>query len=267
MSLVTGDSADNPQREPDAKAALFGFHFDSLTLAKASQKVLELVDIQGTGHYVVTPNVDHAVILSKRPELAEIYDCAALVVADGLPIIWASRWLGKSLPERVAGSDLVPAVFASAQRRLNVYLLGARPGVAQKAADKIETQYANIRVVGTQSPPLGFEKNSRTNDEAVKLVADAAPDILILGLGAPKQELWAFRERHRLGAKIIICAGATIDFLAGERVRAPRWCQRFGLEWAYRALEEPTRMVPRYAADIVTFPRLLAKEWLKMARP
>lgn len=264
---MTGDSAEIKQHEPDAKAALFGFHFDSVTLAKATQRVLDLVDTQGTGHYVVTPNVDHAVTLSRRPELAEVYDAAALVVADGLPIIWASRWLGKALPERVAGSDLVPAVFEAAQRRLNVYLLGARPGVAQKAAAEIESRFPNIRVVGTQSPPVGFENDPRTNDEAVKLVADAAPDILILGLGAPKQELWAFRERHRLGAKVILCAGATIDFLAGERVRAPQWCQRFGLEWAYRALEEPKRMVPRYAADIAIFPQLIAKEWLRVARP
>lgn len=245
------------------KIGLFGFRFDKCTLAEAAERVLGLVEKDGTGHYVVTPNVDHAVLLHKRPELSAVYGDASLVVADGLPLIWASRWFGKSLPERVAGSDLVPAVFRAAQRPINVYLLGARPGVAEAAARNIEREYRNVRVVGLQSPSVGFEKESQSNDEAVNQVAEKAPDVLVLGLGAPKQELWAHRERHRLRAKVILCAGATIDFIAGERKRAPVWCQRYGLEWAYRALEEPRRLVPRYAEDVAVFPKLLAKEWLK----
>ena len=248
---------------PNSKVALFGFHFDRCTLTQAIESVLDLAEQDDTGHYVVTPNLDHAVILHKQPELAEIYDNAALVVADGHPIIWASRLLGDPLPERVAGSDLVPGVFMNARRTLRVYLLGARPGVAQRAAEKVESQYPNVKVVGVQSPPVGFEKNPQSNEEAVAMVAETAPDILVVGLGAPKQELWTFRERHRLRAKVTFCAGATIDFLAGERSRAPEWCQRYGLEWAYRTLEEPRRLVPRYAEDAVTFPRLMAKEWLR----
>jgi N-acetylglucosaminyldiphosphoundecaprenol N-acetyl-beta-D-mannosaminyltransferase len=142
-------------------------------------------------------------------------------------------------------------------------LLGAGPGVAETAASKIEKEYPKIRVVGTQSPPIGFEKSPVSNDASAELVARAAPDILVLGLGAPKQELWAHRERHRLAAKVILCAGATIDFLAGARERAPVFFQRYGLEWAHRALGEPRRLFPRYARDAATLPFLLADELLK----
>ena len=261
---MTGASADSPL--PNPKIALFGFQFDSCTLAQAADRILDLVDTGEVGHYVVTPNVDHAVLLHERPELAQIYDDASLVVADGQPLIWASRLFGKSLPERVAGSDLVPAIFNSARRQLSVYLFGARSGVAESAATYVQQRYPNVRIVGVQSPPIGFEKDPEMNAAAAALIAAAGPDILVLGLGAPKQELWAYRERHHLASKVILCAGATIDFLAGERVRAPLWCQRYGLEWAYRALEEPKRMVPRYAKDATTLPLLLAKECLRIGQ-
>jgi N-acetylglucosaminyldiphosphoundecaprenol N-acetyl-beta-D-mannosaminyltransferase len=247
--------------------ALFGFRFDCCTLAQAVSRVLGLLERGGEGHYVVTPNVDHAVLLHKRPELASVYDGASLVVADGFPLILASQWLGRALPERVAGSDLVPAVFGALPKRTRVYLLGAPPGVAQTAADNVTRKYSNVDIVGVQSPQIGFEKDPRTNDAAVALVADTVPDVLVLGLGAPKQELWAFRERHRLRAKVIFCAGATIDFLAGAKRRAPAWCQRYGLEWAYRAFGEPRRLFPRYAEDAIILPQLFAKEWLHRAAP
>lgn len=99
-------------------------------------------------------------------------------------------------------------------------------------------------------------------ENAVKLVADTRPELLLVGLGAPKQERWSYRERHRLQARVILCVGATIDFLAGTRSRAPQWCQRYGLEWIYRTLEEPRRMLPRYATDSAMFPRLLVKQLL-----
>jgi len=261
---VTGASADVMYSED--QVMLFGFRLDRMTLAQAVDRVLALVARDARGHYVVTPNLDHAALLYSRPELKPVYDEASIVVADGWPLIWASRILGKPMPERVAGSDLVPSIFAAAQTELSVYLLGAAPGVAEAAGRNIERQYPKIRVVGTQSPPVGFEKDSASNDAAADLVAKAVPDILVLGLGAPKQELWAYRERHRLGAKVILCAGATIDFLAGARARAPVWFQQHGLEWAYRAFGEPRRLLPRYARDAATLPLLLAGELFRRGK-
>jgi N-acetylglucosaminyldiphosphoundecaprenol N-acetyl-beta-D-mannosaminyltransferase len=254
---------NNSLESPNAKVQLFGFNFDNMTPSQAAERVIELCTSGTLGHYVVTPNLDHALILHRRPELQPVYGGASLVLADGQPIVWASRWFGRQLHGRVAGSDLVPQVFSRLRRPTTVFLLGAGPGVASRAAERIERDYSNVRVVGASSPPFGFEKNLEQNEEAVEQVARTEPEILIVGLGAPKQELWTFRERHRLKSAVILCAGATIDFLAGERARAPEWCQRYGLEWLYRTLEEPRRLGPRYAADAAVFPWLLVKQVLK----
>jgi N-acetylglucosaminyldiphosphoundecaprenol N-acetyl-beta-D-mannosaminyltransferase len=117
-----------------------------------------------------------------------------------------------------------------------------------------------VQVVGTYSPPLGFEKSNAENAKILKKIAAANPDILIVGLGAPKQELWVHKHRELLRAKAALCVGATIDFLAGEKKRAPRWVQAAKCEWLYRMLSEPRRLGKRYAHDAIVFPRILARE-------
>ena len=248
------------QASRKSKVSLFGFNFDKITLRQAVQRVLDLMDGDESGHYIVTPNLDHAVLVHERPDLLPVFGAATLVLADGQSLVWASHWFRRPLPERVTGSDLVPSIFESARRRSRVFLLGAAPGIAETAARQIEARFPQICVVGVHSPPLGFETSEQENEIAVALVKEVAPDLLVLGLGTPKQELWAYRERGRLKARVIVCAGATIDFLAGEQVRAPQWCQRSGLEWLYRAFNQPRRLVPRYAKDAAIFPRLLVKQ-------
>jgi N-acetylglucosaminyldiphosphoundecaprenol N-acetyl-beta-D-mannosaminyltransferase len=201
----------------------------------------------------------------KRADLREAYANASLVLADGAPIVLVSRALhrrdrGRALPERVAGSDLVPRVLSVTNRRLKVFLLGAAPGVAVKAAARIETQWPNVTVVGTYSPPIGFEHDDVENQNILDAVASAAPDLLVIGFGAPKQELWVYKYHQQLAAKVAICAGATIDFLAGEKRRSPVWMRRAGLEWAHRVMSEPRRLAKRYARDAWVFPRLVWKE-------
>jgi N-acetylglucosaminyldiphosphoundecaprenol N-acetyl-beta-D-mannosaminyltransferase len=117
-----------------------------------------------------------------------------------------------------------------------------------------------VDVVGCYSPPLGFENDAKENERILMLIREAAPDLLVLGLGAPKQELWMHRHRGEIAAKVALCVGATIDFLAGEKKRAPKWIQSLGLEWAHRMCSEPKRLVKRYARDAVIFPRLVLKE-------
>jgi N-acetylglucosaminyldiphosphoundecaprenol N-acetyl-beta-D-mannosaminyltransferase len=217
-------------------------------------------------HFVVTPNVDHIVLLQHHAGLIAAYRDAGMILADGIPVLWSSRLLGQPLPERVAGSDLVPALFADAKtdQRLSVYLLGAAPGVADRAAQNIRRRWPAVEIAGTYSPPLGFDRNAAECDEIVGRIAEAAPDVLIVGLGAPKQELWVHKYRERLAAKVALCVGATIDFLAGERRRAPLWMQDAGLEWLYRVASEPRRLAARYARDAVIFPRLFAREWWRL---
>ena len=118
-----------------------------------------------------------------------------------------------------------------------------------------------MEVVGTHCPPLGFEKSPELNAAAVAAVNRERPDIVVLGLGAPKQELWVHRHAAALDAGIVLCAGATIDFLAGEKKRSPRWMQHTGLEWLHRLLSEPRRLAKRYARDAMIFPQLVWSEW------
>jgi N-acetylglucosaminyldiphosphoundecaprenol N-acetyl-beta-D-mannosaminyltransferase len=242
---------------------LFGMHVARLPLREAAGTVLDWCG-QPRGaacRYVVTPNVDHAVMFQRRADLRAAYADASLVLADGAPIVWASRLLRRPLPERVAGSDLVPRVFASASGPLRVFLLGAAPGVAEEAARRIARQWPNVGVVGTCSPPPGFEHDPQESARILAAVAAAAPHLLVVGLGAPKQELWVHRHHRQLRAKVALCVGATIDFLAGHRRRSPRWMRIAGLEWLHRVLSEPRRLAGRYARDAWVFPQLLWREW------
>jgi N-acetylglucosaminyldiphosphoundecaprenol N-acetyl-beta-D-mannosaminyltransferase len=243
--------------------SLFGLTFDALDLNQAAEKLHTWICESGTKcRYVVTPNVDHLVLLQRNSAFQEAYRDAAMVVADGLPLVQASRWLGKPLPERVAGSDLVPAVFSQAtqKRPLRTFLLGAAPGVAERAARNIQLRWPHVQVVDTYSPPLGFEQDEEENGQILTRIEAVKPDLLVIGLGAPKQELWIHRQADQVSASVAVCAGATIDFLAGEKQRAPRWVQRIGLEWCHRMLCDPRRLVKRYAVDAWVFPQLLWRE-------
>jgi N-acetylglucosaminyldiphosphoundecaprenol N-acetyl-beta-D-mannosaminyltransferase len=139
-------------------------------------------------------------------------------------------------------------------------LLGAAPGVGEQAARNIRRQWPGVDIVGVYGPPLGFERNEEENDKILYLVEQTRPDLLVVGLGAPKQELWVHANHDRLRAKVALCVGATIDFLAGAKVRAPRWMQRLGLEWLHRMLSDPRRLAKRYARDAWTFPGIVWRE-------
>ena len=247
-----------------ARIELFGVQIDPLRMDEAVGQVLSWSrGDEVRCRFVVTPNVDHVVMLQHHEGLRAAYRDAGLVLVDGAPVLWSARLLKRPVPERVAGSDLVPSLFAAARddEPLKAYLLGAGPGVAERAAIKIERQWPGVKVVGTYSPPLGFERDDGENAAIMARIAGAKPDVLVVGLGAPKQELWVHKHREKIAAKVALCVGATIDFLAGERSRAPRWMQRVGLEWFYRVASEPKRLAARYARDAWIFPRLLAREW------
>jgi len=253
-------SGDKRRRVP-----LFGFELDAIDMSEAVDQIYRWVaGGEMCCRFVVTPNVDHAVLFQKHSALRRAYANASLVLADGMPIVVAARLLGRALRGRVAGSDLAPALFAAAQRRggLRVYLLGAAPGVAGRAAANIACRWPAVEVVGTYSPPIGFERRREENDTILSKIAAQRPDLLIVGLGAPKQELWVDHHRGRIEAAVTLCIGATIDFLAGEKRRAPLWMRRVGLEWLHRAASEPRRLARRYVRDAWIFPRLVWREWI-----
>ncbi len=245
---------------------MFGVDIDVVNMDEAVAQIIEWATDEAVKcRYVVTPNVDHAVMLQENEALRNVYDSASLILADGFPIIVASKLLKKPLPERVAGSELVPKIFAAAtpSAPLSIYLLGAAEGVADRAAEIIHATWPNVAVTGTYSPPMGFENDENENRRIIEKIAEVQPDILVVGLGAPKQELWIHRHFEQLPTKVALCVGATIDFLAGEKPQAPVWMRRSGLEWVHRMLSEPKRLVKRYARDAWVFPQLVWKEYRK----
>lgn len=256
--------------DPERKKRLFGIDIDALDMAAALQVLRRwITDDQRSCRYVVTPNVDHVVKLEKNEAFRMAYAGASLVLADGKPVVLASRLLGKPLPGTVPGSDLVPALFThyqSLNEPISVFLLGAAPGVGLKAAEQIRRHWPMVQIAGVLSPPLGFENDQLECDRICDAVAATAPDVLVLGLGAPKQEIWVHRFCSKLDVKVALCVGATIDFLAGEKPRAPKFMRSFGLEWLHRVASEPGRLSKRYLHDAYVFPRLFVYELLKKIR-
>ena len=248
-----------------SRIALFGVEIDSLDMNGAVNRIRGWLEQSSTVcRLVVTPNVDHVVMLQTNQQLKAAYEDATLVLADGFPLVMAGKLLGKPIPERVAGSELIPALFDQLESRelpTRVYLLGAMPGVAVKAARKIDSVWPHVKVVGTYSPPLGFEHDDHECDKILDGIAKAGAEFVIFGVGAPKQELWAHRFQDRIEAKALFCVGATIDFLAEEKSQAPKWMRRCGLEWIHRCASEPKRLVGRYARDAIIFPQILFREW------
>jgi N-acetylglucosaminyldiphosphoundecaprenol N-acetyl-beta-D-mannosaminyltransferase len=251
-------SADCPKT-----VKLFGMQISQVSMIQAVDTLLDWCQSPRLGacRFIVTPNVDHAVMFQERADFRAAYENASLVLADGLPLVISARAFGRNLPERVAGSDVVPALFSATVGPLRVFLLGAAPGVAEMAASRIHDSWPNVRVVGTLSPPLGFENDPIENARTIAAMNAVEHNLLIVGLGAPRQETWVHAHCHELPAKVAVCGGATIDFLAGNRRRSPVWMRRFGLEWLHRVYSEPKRLARRYARDAWMFPRLVWREW------
>lgn len=250
----------------EKKINIFGITINPLTMAEAVDYVSAWVKYaEHDCKFIVTPNVNCVVQLSKNTSYQEAFQNAAMVVVDGKPVVMVARFFGETIPGTVTGSDLVPAIFQhfhdEAKSVLKVYLLGAMPGVAEVAARNIERTYQHLKVVGLYSPPFGFEKDPAECDRICAMIAASGADFLLIGLGAPKQATWVNQYAQKLPVKVAICAGATIDFLAGNKLRAPKWMSNLGVEWAYRAFTEPKRLGKRYASDALVFPRLVWKEW------
>jgi exopolysaccharide biosynthesis WecB/TagA/CpsF family protein len=221
---------------------------------------IESMIIEGGAHYVVTPNVDFLVKARRDPELHRILGKADLVLCDGKPLVWASRWLGNPLPCRVAGSDLIPSLLARASERgWRIFLLGGAAGVAAEASRRIGADFPLLPPVGHHSPPLS-NLDDMDGAEIAERVRAEKPDILLVCFGCPKQEKWISRNLGVLRVPVMIGAGGTVDFLAGRLARAPLWMRRSGTEWLFRLLQEPGRLAMRYADDLVSFaPAIVAQ--------
>jgi N-acetylglucosaminyldiphosphoundecaprenol N-acetyl-beta-D-mannosaminyltransferase len=248
------------------RVQLDGTGIDRITEAEVVAVVREAL-AQGRGGRIITPNVDILRRAQAEPEVRHHLDDADLIVADGMPLVWASRLGGAPLPERVAGSSLIWSLSQGLGRdRRSIFVIGGTPGAeritdgATRAADQLATACPGLRVAGTFCPGYGFERDPAVYADLIAKVVDAQPDLVFAGLGFPKQERVIARLRPALPRTWFVGCGAAVNFVAGDVDRAPRWMQRTGLEWAHRLGTEPRRLAGRYLRHDAPYAlRLLAR--------
>jgi len=235
---------------------------DVLSFQEALDSIAVLVESR-QGGFVVTPNVDHIVLAERHLGFREAYAHASLSLADGQPLVWLSPWVGKKLPEKISGSDLVwPLLEMAGQKAWRVYFLGATPEVNAKAKQVVWERYGT-QVVGCDAPFISMDALGE-NSETLDKIKEAQPDIVLVALGAPKQELWMHHFREHYAPAVALGIGASLEFIAGTVRRAPPWISRWGLEWAYRLMKEPRRLWRRY---LVNDPKFLCILLRTLRRP
>lgn len=244
--------------------------FDALTMESAVARIIAMARASDRPRYVCTGNLDHLVRLDRDEAFREVYACADLVLADGMAVVWLSRLLGDAvLPERVAGSDLFwELARASSGQGLRLFFLGGAPEAAERAACVVEERFPGVCIAGTYCPPVDRFDTEEEQVHIWELVTEARPDILLVGLGAPKQETWIAANLERLGVPVAIGVGGTFEMAAGIRQRAPLWIQKAGLEWFFRFTQEPLRLFRRYFIDdLPYFVRAVVGSHVLRARP
>ena len=259
----SGESDLQNRRLP---SAILGIPFDCVTIPEALDAIEAMVQSRRP-HQLVTANVDFLVQSLTDVELRRILVEADLVLCDGTPLVWASKWLGHALPERVAGADLVPLLIERAvEHQFRIFFLGGKAEVAARAVQRLKQSFPTLQIAGHYSPPFAplLKMDHREIRRRVRAVK---PDILLVSFGCPKAEKWIAMNYQSLGVPVCVGVGATIDFLAGEVKRAPEWMRHCGMEWVYRFLQEPTRLGPRYALDLRRFGLAFARQWLRNPRP
>ncbi|MFP4144896.1 MAG: WecB/TagA/CpsF family glycosyltransferase [Phycisphaeraceae bacterium] len=248
---------NDPLREARARRLrtvdLHGVAVHALTETEAVDEVLRALEV-GRGGWVITPNLDHLRRARFDAEFRGMLEEADLVVADGMPLIWASRLQGTPLPERVAGSSLVSTLAEEAGRQgRSLFLLGGAPGAADAAGAALERRCPGLRIAGTACPAPGFEQRDGEIDGLREQLRQARPDVVYVALGSPKQERLIREMRSELPGTWWLGVGMSLGFLAGQVRRAPVWMQRAGLEWLHRLGQEPRRLARRYVVDGLPF--------------
>ena len=241
------------------KQPLLNTYVNNVDMNEALSAIDEMI-ASGKKSYVVAINVDVVMKIEDDPHLKKIVEEADMVLVDGKPLVWISGWHGKPVKEKISGSDLVPLLCTKARDKgYSIFIIGGKDGIAEQAKRKLEDELPGIKIVGTYAPPFGFEKDEIELEKINSMISEAHPDILIACFGCPKQEKWIYENYQKYDAKVSICAGATVDFLAGNVNRAPKWMSEHGFEWFYRFLQEPKRMFKRYFIDDVKIWKLIRK--------
>lgn len=241
------------------KQPLLNTYVNNIGMCEAIDEICWLID-EKKKSYVVAVNTDVIIKIENDEYLKKISDDADLTLVDGKPLIWISKLLKRPVKEKISGSDLVPKLCqTAAEKGYTIFIIGGKDGVADSARANLEKDFKDIKIVGTYSPPLGFDSDEKELSSINQKISSAAPDILIACFGCPKQEKWVYENYKKYSASVSICAGATVDFLAGNVKRAPRWMSEHGLEWFYRFIQEPKRMFKRYFVEDIKIMKLVKK--------
>ena len=268
-------SAENKQK---LRPAIFGMPFDALTERETLDRIFEFAASRGPRgcRIAATVNVDFIVntyyafkSAPRRPELAAVLRRAELVVADGMPLVWLSKLLGTPLPERVAGSDLVPMIAERAAReKVKLYFLGGAEEHTRRAAELLRARHPGLEIeLDTPFVKLDAPDAAALDREICRKINASGASILLVGFGNPKQELWLERNRNDIDCNIAIGVGGTFNFIAGAVKRAPDWMRRSGTEWIYRIIQEPRRLWKRYFVGLFQFNLMaLAAVWNRPRR-
>ncbi len=263
-ALSPPETAGKPRPAPQPLARdlvqVWDVPFDRVTLDEAVDRIAQLI-ARRVPSYVITANLNYAMLHHQQPGMQAITAAASLILADGQPIVWRSRLTDKPLPERVAGSEMIYRLAKTARDRgFRIYFLGGEPTVAQACADRLVDLYPGLQIAGVESPPFRQldPQEQLAQDHRIR---DAKTDLLLVAFGQPKGERWIHENYQRQGVPVSIQLGASFDFIAGTATRAPEWWQRVGMEWAYRMLSDPKRLVPRYAANLAYLIGAIVEDW------
>lgn len=241
------------------KQPLLNTYVNNVSMSEALDEICQLILIKKKS-YTVAVNVDVIMKMEKDLDLRKITDEADLTLVDGKPLVWIAKWHKNPVKAKISGSDLVPELCKLASKRgYSIFIIGGKDGIAEKAKHNLEKELKDIKIVGTYAPPIGFEKDEVELQKINSMISNVHPDILIVCFGCPKQEKWIYENYKKYDATVSISAGATVDFLAGNVNRAPRWMADHGLEWVYRLFQEPKRLFKRYLVDDVKIIGLIWK--------
>jgi N-acetylglucosaminyldiphosphoundecaprenol N-acetyl-beta-D-mannosaminyltransferase len=243
-----GRIVPHPVREARQRVDLGGVLIDRVDLSSAVDRVRDFLR-SGKTNQIVTVNLDFVAIARRDEEFRETLNAADLAVADGMPLVWVSRMGEDPLPQRLTGVELVDECCQVAvDTDTSIFLLGAAPGVADTAADRLRDRFPGLRIAGVYAPPFG-PLTAEENERILETINAAQPDFLFVALGAPQQDVWIRANRDRLDVPVCMGVGCVLDLLAGFVSRAPSWMQQSGLEWLFRLVQEPARLWRRYIVD------------------
>ncbi len=236
--------------------SVWGLSLVPWTMSQTLDAIDEMIQ-ERKPSFFITANLNYAMLVDREPKLKRLNEQARFILADGMPLVWASKLQRNPLPERVAGSDLIYKMAErAAEKGYRIFLLGAAPGIAATAAEKLQQRYPGLQIAGTECPP--FRALSPSEHEALlQRIRDTKPDILFVAFGQPKGEYWIAENLEKLGIPVCVQVGASLDFVAGIVKRSPKLLQKVGLEWFYRLAQEPKRLTGRYMDNI----KFLATAW------